>query len=139
MSPRTCPTPGAGPINPRFARGLATLQAIEPGQALRILADVGEIAPDFAAFLVEYAFGDIGSRPGLDLKERELVAVAALAAIGVAEPQLKARLHGALAVGWTPATLVEALMQISVHAGFPAALNGLAVLKSVIQERQAPA
>ena len=134
MSARTCPVPGAGPINPRFNRGLQTLQAIDPQQTVRILSEVSGIAPDFAAYLVEYAFGDIGSRPGLDLKQRELVAVAALAAMGTAAPQLKARLHGALRVGWTQEELVEALMQISVHAGFPAAINALVALQQVLAE-----
>ncbi len=133
-APCACPLPGVSPINPRFARGLAILQAIDPDQAVRILSGIGEIAPDFAAYLVEYAFGDIGSRPGLDLKQRELVAVSALAAMGAAEPQLKARLHGALKLGWTQGELVEILMQISVHAGFPAAINALAALSDVVSQ-----
>jgi 4-carboxymuconolactone decarboxylase len=127
--------PGAGPINPRFARGLKAMQAIDPEQAVRILSGVSGIAPDFAAYLVEYAFGDIGSRPGLDLKQREFAAVAALAAMGGVEPQLKARLHGALRLGWTQEELVELLMQISVHAGFPAAINALTALRDVIAEQ----
>jgi 4-carboxymuconolactone decarboxylase len=128
------PIPGVGPINPRFNRGLETLQAIDPEQTVRILSEVSPIAPDFAAYLVEYAFGDIGSRPGLDLKLRELVAVAALAAMGTAAPQLKARLHGALRLGWSEHELVEALMQISVHAGFPAAINALVALRDVLAD-----
>jgi 4-carboxymuconolactone decarboxylase len=137
MSARSCPIPGLTPINPRFSRGLDTMQAIDPGQAVRILSEVSPIAPDFAAYLVEYAFGDIGSRPGLDLKLRELVAVAALAAMGTASPQLKARLHGALRLGWSQDELVEVLMQISVHAGFPTAINALIALRDVLVEQQA--
>jgi 4-carboxymuconolactone decarboxylase len=122
------------PINPRFAKGLDALQAIDADQAVRILSEVSVIAPDFAALLVEYAFGDIASRPALDLKQREFAAVAALAAMGTCAPQLKARLHGALKLGWTQDELVELLMQISVHAGFPAAINGLVALKAVVAE-----
>ena len=127
----------AAVITDRFNRGLATMQAIDPDQTVRILAGVGDIAPDFAAYLVEYAFGDIGSRPGLSLKEREFGAVAALAAMGTAQPQLKARLNGALKLGWTQKELVELLMQISVHAGFPAAINGLTALREVLLENEA--
>lgn len=127
----------ASVINERFSRGLSTMQAIDPEQTVRILSGVGDIAPDFAAYLVEYAFGDIGSRPGLDMKTREMVAISALAAMGTAQPQLKARLNGALKLGWTQQELVEALMQISVHAGFPAAINGLNALREVLQENEA--
>jgi 4-carboxymuconolactone decarboxylase len=135
MSTRSCPIPGLTPINPRFNRGLETMQAIDPSQPVRILSEVSGVAPDFAAYLVEYAFGDIGSRPGLDLKLRELVAVAALAAMGTAGPQLNARLHGALRLGWSREELVEVLMQISVHAGFPTAINALTVLRDVLAEQ----
>jgi 4-carboxymuconolactone decarboxylase len=134
---RSCSLPGAAPINERFSRGLKTMQTIDPEQTVRILSGVSDIAPDFAAYLVEYAFGDIGSRPGLDLKQREFAAVAALAAMGNAAPQLKARLHGALKLGWSREELVELLMQISVHAGFPAAINALTVLRDVVQEQEA--
>jgi 4-carboxymuconolactone decarboxylase len=134
MSAPSCTPAGAGRINPRFERGLDTLRAIDPQQPVRLLSEVSAIAPDFAAYLVEYAFGDIGSRPGLDLKQRELVAVVALAALGTAAPQLKARLHGALKLGWSEAELVEALMQLSVHAGFPSAINALAALKDTLAE-----
>ena len=128
---------GLTPSNERFERGLAVMQAIAPEQTVRILGSFSAIAPDLAAFLVEYAFGDIGSRPGLDLKQRELAAVAALAALGTAGPQLQARLHGALNLGWSAQELVEVLMQISVHAGFPAAINALVELYAVLQQRDA--
>jgi 4-carboxymuconolactone decarboxylase len=133
----SCALPGAAPVNERFSRGLKAMQAIDPEQTVRILSGVSDIAPDFAAYLVEYAFGDIGSRPGLDLKLREFAAVSALAAMGNATPQLKARLHGALKLGWTRDELVELLMQISIHAGFPAALNALTALRDVVQEHEA--
>jgi 4-carboxymuconolactone decarboxylase len=133
MTPH-CPVPGAPPRNERFERGLAALKGIDRDQAVRILSGWADIAPDFAAFVVEYAFGDIGSRPALGLKQREFIAVAALAAIGAAGPQLKARLQGALSLGWTQEELTELLMQISVHAGFPAAMNALAILAEIVHE-----
>jgi 4-carboxymuconolactone decarboxylase len=126
-----------GLLEGRFERGLEVMQAIDPAQTVRILGSFSAIAPDFAAYLVEYAFGDIGARPGLDLRQREFAAVAALAAIGTAGPQLQARLHGALNLGWSPQELVELLMQISVHAGFPAAINALTELSVVLDQRAA--
>ncbi len=57
--------------------------------------------------------------------------------MGTAQPQLKARINGALKLGWTQAELVELLMQISVHAGFPTAINGLTALREVLEENAA--
>jgi 4-carboxymuconolactone decarboxylase len=130
---RTCQAPSVA--NNRFERGLVAMQAIDQEQTVRILASFSAVAPDLAAYLVEYAFGDIGARPGLDLKQREFAAIAALAAKGTVGPQLQAHLHGALNLKWTPQELVELLMQISVHAGFPAAIDALADLADVLRQR----
>ena len=81
------------------------------------------------------SFGDVYARGVLSLKEREIATVAALTALGAAQPQLKVHRHGALNVGCTRAELVEVLMQMAVYAGFPAALSGVAVLKEVLAER----
>ena len=90
-----------------------------------------DIAPDFARYLIEFPFGDIYSRPGLDLKSREIAVVAALTALGNATPQLKVHIQAALNVGVTREEIVEVIMQMAVYAGFPAALNGLTAAKEV--------
>ena len=77
----------------------------------------------------------IYSRPGLDLKSREVAAVAALTALGNAAPQLKVHIQGALNVGCTEQEVVEVIMQMAVYAGFPAALNGLFAAKEVFAEK----
>jgi len=86
--------------------------------------------------LIEFPFGDIYSLPGLDLKSREIVVVAALTALGNATPQLKVHIHGALNVGCTKEEVIEVIMQMAVYAGFPAALNGLFAAKEVCKERE---
>ncbi|GED59805.1 carboxymuconolactone decarboxylase family protein [Brevibacillus formosus] len=93
------------------------------------------IAPDFERLLVEFPFGDIYSRPGLDLKSREIATVAALTALGYAIPQLKVHINGALNVGCTKEEIMEIMMQMAVYAGFPAALNGLNAAKEVFTDR----
>ena len=75
------------------------------------------------------------SRPGLDLKSREIATVAALTAMGTALPQLKVHVHGALNVGCSPQEIIEVMIQMAVYAGFPAALNGIFVAKEVFDER----
>lgn len=118
-------------MNERYERGLRRLREVDAEQVGRIITGLSDIAPDFATYLIEFPFGDIYSRPGLDLKTRQLATVAALTALGTAALQLKVHIHGALNVGCTQDEIVEVIMQMAVYAGFPAALNGLAAAKEV--------
>jgi 4-carboxymuconolactone decarboxylase len=118
----------------RYQRGWDKLNEIDGEQGARVVASLQDIAPDFADYLIEFPFGDIYSRPGLDLKMRELAVVAALTALGNAAPQLKVHIHGALNVGCSRQEVVEVIMQMAVYAGFPAALNGLFAAKDVFHD-----
>jgi 4-carboxymuconolactone decarboxylase len=115
----------------RYQRGLAKLAEIDGQQGQKVIDSLADIAPDFAQYLIEFPFGDIYSRPGLDLRTRELATIAALVALGNAAPQLKVHLHAALNVGCSREEIVEVIMQMAVYAGFPAALNGLFAAKEV--------
>ncbi len=119
----------------RFERGLEKLNQIDGAAGEAVVARVGAIAPDFARYLVEYGFGDIYSRPGLNLRDREIAVVAVLTAMGNATPQLKVHLNAALNVGVTQDEILEVLMMMSVYAGFPAALNGLFAAQEVFATR----
>lgn len=104
------------------------------GQAgQNVIAALADIAPDFATYVFEFPFGDIYSRGGLGLREREMATIAALAAMGNAAPQLKVHIAAGLNVGLSETEIVEVLVQMSVYAGFPAALNGLFAAKEVFQ------
>lgn len=89
-----------------------------------------KLAPDFYRYVAESAFGMIWSRPGLALRDRSLVTVAQLAALGKTE-ELKAHLNGALSLGITKEELVEVLMQTAVYAGVPAANDALKTAAAV--------
>jgi 4-carboxymuconolactone decarboxylase len=119
----------------RHDRGLDRLHAVDGPAGVRVVETLAAAFPDFARYIVEYPFGDIYARPGLGLREREIATVAALCALGNAAPQLRVHLHAALHVGCTPAEIVEVVMQMSVYAGFPAALNGLAAVREVFADR----
>lgn len=123
----------------RYRRGWDALRKIDGEQGERVVASLADVAPDFARLLIEFPFGDIYTRPGLDLKSRELAVIAALTAMGTAVPQLKVHLHGALNVGCTRDEIVEVIMQMAVYAGFPAALNGLSATREVFAQRDAEA
>lgn len=118
-------------IETRYERGLAKLREIDGEAGERVVQSLEDIAPDFARYLIEFPFGDVYSRPGLDLRSREIAVVAALTALGNAAPQLKVHIQGALNVGVTRTEIVETIMQMAIYAGFPAALNGLTVAKEV--------
>ena len=119
----------------RYRRGWEKLKEVDGEAGERVIDSLKDIAPDFARLLIEFPFGDIYSRPGLDLKSREIAVVAALTALGNALSQLKVHIHGALNVGCTREEVVEVIMQMAVYAGFPSALNGLFAAKEVFKER----
>lgn len=89
------------------------------------------LAPDFYRYVAETAFGMIWSRPGLAVRDRSLVTVAQLAALGRAD-ELRAHLAGARNVGITRDELVEVLMQTAIYAGVPAANEALKVAAEVL-------
>jgi 4-carboxymuconolactone decarboxylase len=121
----------------RYERGWEKLQEIDREQGERVIEALKDIAPDLARYVIEFPFGDIYSRPGLDLKTREIATVSALTAMGTATPQLKVHIHGALNVGCTRQEVIEVIIQMAVYAGFPAALNGIFAAKDVFEERDA--
>ena len=120
----------------RYKRGWEKLKEVDGKAGERVIESLKDIAPEFSDLLIEFPFGDIYSRPGLDLKSREIAVIAALTALGNAAPQLKVHIHGALNVGCTREEVVEVIMQMAVYAGFPAALNGLFAAKEVFKERE---
>lgn len=123
--------------NSRFVTGLEQLSKIDGEAGHNVIQSLQDICPDLAKFTIEYPFGDIYSRPGLDLKSREVATIAALTALGHCKPQLKVHLNAALNVGCTEDEIKEVLLQMSVYAGFPAALNGMFAFKEVLQENKA--
>lgn len=120
-------------VETRLERGRRVLAEIDGQAGQNVIDALSGIAPDFATYLIEFPFGDIYSRPGLSRRDREIATIAALAAMGSAQPQLKVHIEAGLNVGLSKAEITEILMQMAVYAGFPAALNGLFVAKDVFQ------
>ncbi|NRT58371.1 carboxymuconolactone decarboxylase family protein [Sphaerotilus uruguayifluvii] len=119
----------------RYQSGWDALRRIDGHVGEQIVASLADLAPDLGRFIVEFGFGDIYTRPGLGLLDRELATVALLAALGTAAPQLRVHIHGLLNVGGTREQLVEALIHTAAYAGFPAAINAMLVAKEVLAER----
>jgi 4-carboxymuconolactone decarboxylase len=121
--------------NDRYARGWNKLKEIDGSTGEQVIAALAPIAPDFGRLLIEFGFGDIYSRPRLDLRSREIATIASLATLGCAQPQLKVHIEAALNVGCTRDEIVEVFMQMALYAGFPAALNALFAAKEVFERR----
>jgi 4-carboxymuconolactone decarboxylase len=118
-----------------FERGKKQLETMSGAGVHTMLDNIGDVAPDLARYTVEFPYGDILCRPGLDLKSRQVATVAALTALGNAPVQLNAHISMALNVGCTREEIIEIITQMAVYAGFPAALNGMAVAKDVFADR----
>jgi 4-carboxymuconolactone decarboxylase len=114
-------------MSERYRRGIDIAERLASDKVAHFVeSGVAEVAPDFARMTIEFAFGDLYARDALDLKSRELIAIAVLAASGTAAPQLRVHIESAASSGITKAEIVETLMQTALYAGFPAALNALA-------------
>ena len=121
--------------NQRFESGLNKLKEIDGDAGQKVIESLEAISPDLAKIIIEFGFGEIYQRPGLDLKSRELATVAALTTLGCCQPQLNVHINGALNVGCQPQEITETIIQVALYAGFPACLNAMFVAKEVFIER----
>lgn len=120
----------------RFKAGWNKLKEIDGEAGEKVINGLRDISPDLGKFIIEFAFGDIYTRKGLDLKSKEIAVVAALTAMGTAEPQLKVHINGALNTGSSINELKEVILQMSVYSGFPSSINAINSLKEVLDERK---
>ncbi len=117
-----------------YERGLQRLKEVDDIAGEKVIDSLADISPDLGRYVIEFGFGEIYSRPGLSLQQRELATVAALTAMGTAQPQLKVHLAAALNVGLSRQEITETIIQMALYAGFPAALNGMFAAKEVFAE-----
>ncbi|MBW8887621.1 MAG: carboxymuconolactone decarboxylase family protein [Fibrobacteres bacterium] len=120
----------------RYQKGWEKLKEVDGEAVEKVCQSLREISPDLAKFIIEYSFGDIYSRDGLELRLKEIAVVAALTVMGTAQPQLKVHLQGALNTGNTINEVKEVILQMSGYGGFPSCINAMAALKEVLAERE---
>jgi len=114
-------------------------------RALERLAELGD-EPGGDAFLarmgvlgdwvVDFAFGDVHTRPGLDARERELIITAVLASIGSSDPQVRAHIRALRAIDVPWNEIEECILQITPYAGVPRAINAMKVLRDEQENEQ---
>ncbi|QIM69591.1 carboxymuconolactone decarboxylase family protein [Basfia succiniciproducens] len=115
--------------------GLKKLKEIDGSQADKVMDALSDIAPDLGKYIISFAFGEIYNRPRLDLQQRELITLSALASQGGCEKQLHVHIHASLNVGLSRKQIVETFIQCIPYLGFPKVLNAVFVAKEVFSER----
>jgi 4-carboxymuconolactone decarboxylase len=113
----------------RYRRGREKLREVHGERSLRTVESLGELG----RLIVEVAYGEVYSRPGLSVRERQIAAVAALVATGRSS-QLPVHLRSSLKAGLTAGELQEVIIQTATIAGFPPAMNAWSTLKTILGE-----
>lgn len=103
----------------RYEDGLQQLQKIDGDGGTKVIQSLDKVAPDLGKYIIEFAFGDIYTRPTLTLQEREMITITSLLTAGGCEPQLRIHLNAALNVGISREKIVETFIQCIPYVGFP--------------------
>jgi 4-carboxymuconolactone decarboxylase len=101
----------------------------------RAEANKTEFDADFQRLITETAWGTVWARPGLDKKTRHLLTIALLAALGNHE-ELAMHIRATRNTGVSREDVREALLQVAVYAGIPAANAAIAIAKRVFAEME---
>jgi 4-carboxymuconolactone decarboxylase len=99
----------------------------------KVEANLKALDPDLARLILNVAYDDVFERPGLDLKTKELLATAHLLNVG-SESELKTHLHGALNCGATETEVKETILHAAMFIGFPKAVAGMKILKTLLKK-----
>lgn len=113
----------------RYERGRDRLLEIHGERSLRAIEGLG----DLGRYIVEFAYGEVYSRPGLTLRERQIATVAVLTALGRSS-QLPIHLRSSIEAGLTAGELREVIIQVATLAGFPPAMNAISTLRTIEAE-----
>jgi 4-carboxymuconolactone decarboxylase len=113
----------------RYERGRERMLEIHGERSVRTIEGLG----DLGRYIVEFAYGDVYSRPGLSLRERQIASVAVLVALGRSS-QLPVHLRSSIRAGLSADDLREVIIQVATLAGFPPAMNAMSMLKTVLAE-----
>jgi len=124
----------APPITDDYEAGMTVRkQVLGEAHVARATEKITDLDRDFQAFITRTAWGSVWTRPGLDRRTRSLLTIAMMACLGH-EEELKLHLRASKNTGATPADIAEALMQVAVYGGVPAANGAFRVAKEILGE-----
>jgi 4-carboxymuconolactone decarboxylase len=118
-----------------FEKGWEKLLEVTGTKGARTIERHHQFSPDLCKFIVEFAYGDIYSRPGLDLSKRMIVTITALITQGDCEKELSVHIGSALNAGLSPEEIVEVVLHCIPYIGFPRVMNAMAIVREVFVER----
>jgi 4-carboxymuconolactone decarboxylase len=123
-------------IDPRYAAALEKLEEMQGADTSREMsAQMEQVSPTFGEWAYSMSYGDVYCRPGLSLRDRQLVTIGVVATLGGCEAQLKRHMAVALNAGVTPEELVEVVIQLTTYGGAPRGSNAIRVAAEVMAER----
>ncbi|SCY74943.1 carboxymuconolactone decarboxylase family protein [Rhizobium sp. NFACC06-2] len=119
----------------KHLRGLAILKQIGGENFGGPVSQLARFSEDLARFTIQYPYGDVLSRDGLDLRTRQILTAATLLAHGSAQSQLSFHLTGLLNAGGTPDDVVDLLFISAGLVGFPTAINAVPIVRDILTDR----
>lgn len=120
----------------KYLDGLEKMREVIGNNGEGVVNSFQNIAPDLTQYIIEFPFGEIYSRPGLDLQKKQLVTLSSLVTQGDTEQALTVHIGGALNVGLTPDEIIEAFLQLLPYAGWPKVQNAVNIAAVVFEKRQ---
>lgn len=117
------------------SKGVDLMNHMDPNAIADLERDLKDFAPDLVKYAIDFAYGEVIPRPGLDLRSKEIATIAALTTLGHPRPELKTHIKKALHIGITVEELKELMIHLMIYTGFPTAINGMTALKEVVEKR----
>ena len=113
----------------RYANGMAVRRSVLGDRHVdEATARITDLDADFQRFITETAWGSVWSRDGLTRRERSMLTLALLAALGHDE-ELAMHVRATANTGATPDDIMETLLQVAIYAGVPAANRAFKIAK----------
>lgn len=120
----------------KYQDGLEKMREVIGNNGEGVVNSFQDIAPDLTRYIIEFPFGEIYSRTGLNLQKKQLVTLSSLVTQGDTEQALTVHIGGALNVGLTPNEIIEAFLQLLPYAGWPKVQNAVNIAAEVFEARQ---
>lgn len=119
----------------RYERGTEIMDRLTGGMGTAIAEMLADTAPDLARYIVAWGFGELYTRPGLTDRERQLVTLGMLTALGDCRTELEVHIGASLNTGLSAAQITEALIHASAYCGMPRTLNAVLTARQVFEQR----
>lgn len=122
-------------MNENYEKGIDILNKMTDDDGMIGIKSLKKVFPDFGDKMVEFGFGQIYSRPNLELKLREVVTITALITQGAFE-QLEFHIRSAIKIGLKREEILEIILQCAVYVGFPKACSALGIAGQIFEKNK---